>query len=89
MCEFCSDANELCKPQGYKKPVMSNRSLGYCGKLQANQVMEISDVNMTVKVKGGCMTKPYDQFVKIDNLEGREVYTSNYFIDERTHYKQN
>ena len=49
------------------------------------EVMECWDKVMTVKCKGGCMTKEYDHFLKIEDINGfTEVYESNYFEDNRT-----
>jgi hypothetical protein len=59
---------------------------GYTGKQlrQAMQVMECWPSTMTVKCAGGCMDKPYDYFVKVDNVtEMDDIHKSDYFEDNR------
>lgn len=55
---------------------------------EAMQVMECWDKVMTVKCKGGCMTKGYDHFEKIiDLIDMREVHKWEYvFEDNRSFY---
>tara|TARA_R110001606_G_scaffold397351_1_gene573569 strand:- start:2367 stop:2615 length:249 start_codon:yes stop_codon:yes gene_type:complete len=56
---------------------------------KAMQVMECWGDNMTVKCKGGCMTKPYSDFDEVVNLdEMRDVYYADYFEDNRLTKKQ-
>lgn len=59
---------------------------GYAGKQlrEAMQVMECWPSVMTVACAGGCMDKPYDHFVKVEDLSAMdEVHHSSYFEDNR------
>lgn len=63
-----------------------NPSLGYRGlQLQdAMQVMECWPEVMTVKTDGGCMVKPYDHFVKVEDISDfKKIHKSPYFEDNR------
>ena len=45
--------------------------------------MELTKDTMTVKCEGGCLTKPYDHFERIIDLEGKNLHESVYFEDNR------
>ncbi len=50
----------------------------------AMQVMELWDNAMTVKCDGGCITKPYSEFEKVEDItKFNRVYDSKYFEDNR------
>ena len=51
---------------------------------EAMQVMECWDNVMTVKCKGGCMTKEYDHFEKVTDLSGfRSVHRYDGEMEDR------
>lgn len=53
----------------------SQKGYAPCQQRDAMQVMECWDNVMTVKCKGGCMTKEYDHFEKVTDLSKfRKVY---------------
>ena len=50
----------------------------------AMQVMECWGNVMTVKCKGGCMTKEYNEFEKVTDLSVcREIHNAPYYEDNR------
>lgn len=50
----------------------------------AMQVMECNPSEMTVRCKGGCITKPYDHFELVTDLSPfKDVYTFDSFEDNR------
>jgi len=53
---------------------------GYSHRYRALQVMELWPASMTVKTKGGCMTKPYSEFKKIDDVSSfKELHQATWF----------
>ncbi|WP_297095553.1 hypothetical protein [uncultured Draconibacterium sp.] len=55
---------------------------GYSGKAtnKAMQVMELWPKSMTVKTKGGCLTKPYSEFEKVNDVSKfKEVHYATWF----------
>ena len=88
--------NELAqKPQLHKHSVMrgdffilsSEKGYAPTQRKEAMQVMECWDNVMTVKCKGGCMTKEYDHFEKVTDLSGfRAVHRYDYEMEDRRSY---
>lgn len=54
---------------------------------EAMQVMECWDNVMTVKCKGGCMTKEYDHFEKVTDLSGfKAIHRYEFDMEDRRSY---
>lgn len=51
-------------------------------KKEAYQVMELWPKVMTVKCSNGCMTKPYDQFVLVEDTLGYTVHKWEHEVED-------
>ena len=88
-------ATKQIKPQLHKHSVMqgdffilsSEKGYAPTQRKEAMQVMECWDKVMTVKCKGGCMTKEYDHFEKVTDLSVfRSVHRYDGEMEDRRSY---